>query len=290
MEELCLKWTNYQSSLSSVFQNLRDTDQFTDVTLSTSEGNSLRAHRIVLCAASSYFRNVLSGTNCWQHPVIILKDLPFPDLEYIIEFIYTGTVSIPPEKLSSLLQTAKFLTISGLSTQSIDELDLSPSSKKIKTCTLDESSRKVQMKEVNGNSSKSQDHQLVKVEPLDIGPEEMSSSYARAKNYDESSGTNTSQDGVLNVEPSTYNASRDITESMYDENRENPSSSSERVSGEDSGPLTCLVCRATLSNCNALYYHMNYVHSGGVEPGDIIRNIGNVLGNGSENVKTEERD
>ena len=31
--------------------------------------------------------------------------------------------------------------------------------------------------------------------------------------------------------------------------------------------------RATLSNCNALYYHMNYVHSGAVEPMDIIRKM-----------------
>ena len=45
--------------------------------------------------------------------------------------------------------------------------------------------------------------------------------------------------------------------------------------------------RASLSNYNALYYHMNYVHSGGVEPGDIIRNMGTVLGD--TGVKIEER-
>ena len=43
--------------------------------------------------------------------------------------------------------------------------------------------------------------------------------------------------------------------------------------GEVGGSVTCLVCRATLSNCNALYYHMNYVHSGGVEPLEIIRKM-----------------
>jgi len=42
---------------------------------------------------------------------------------------------------------------------------------------------------------------------------------------------------------------------------------------EIEGSVTCLVCRATLSNCNALYYHMNYVHSGAVEPMDIIRKM-----------------
>ena len=80
MEQLCLQWTNYQTSVSAVFQNLRETEQFTDVTISTMEGNSMRAHRVVLCAASSYFRDILSSTNCWQHPVLILKDLPYSDL------------------------------------------------------------------------------------------------------------------------------------------------------------------------------------------------------------------
>ena len=52
---------------------------------------------------------------------------------------------------------------------------------------------------------------------------------------------------------------------------------------------TCF--RATLSNCNALYYHMNYVHSGVVEPVDIIRNIGAVgLASGGEGVKSEGRE
>ena len=84
MEQLCLKWTNYHSSVSSVFQSLRESEQFTDVTISTSEGNTMKAHRVVLCAASTYFRDILSGTTTWQHPVIILKDLPYSDLVSIL--------------------------------------------------------------------------------------------------------------------------------------------------------------------------------------------------------------
>jgi len=286
MEELCLKWTNYQSSVSTVFQSLRETEQFTDVTISTSEGNSMRAHRVVLCAASTYFRDILSGTNCWQHPVIILKDLPYPDLVALLEFIYTGSVSILPERLQSLLQTAKFLSISGLSSNSSDPDLFSPGNNKRKVGGT-ESSRKVQKKEVNGNDDVAQDELPVKMEPLDIGPEEMSSSYARVKSYEEGIGIEDAAEGDIAPTEQIFDAARDIPENIYDDN---PAPSGDRDSGGDSGPLTCLVCRATLSNCNALYYHMNYVHSGVVESGDIIRNMGTVLGTGGEGVKTEDRE
>eukprot|EP00090_Calanus_glacialis_P006982 TRINITY_DN15463_c0_g1_i1.p1 TRINITY_DN15463_c0_g1~~TRINITY_DN15463_c0_g1_i1.p1 ORF type:complete len:295 (-),score=93.17 TRINITY_DN15463_c0_g1_i1:25-909(-) len=294
MEQLCLKWSNYQSSVSTVFQDLRETEQFTDVTISTTEGNSMRAHRVVICAASSYFRDILSGTNCWQHPVIILKDLPYPDLVSILEFIYTGSVSIPPDRLQSLLQTAKFLCISGLSSNScISGLSSNSTEQASTTCPQKRKSggsefvRKFQKKEVNGIVEKSQEEVAVKMEPLDIGPEELTSSYARVDPFEESIGTEHAEEEVIPQEENVFDTSRDITENIYDDN---PAPSVDRETAGDTGPLTCLVCRASLSNCNALYYHMNYVHSGGVEPGDIIRNIGTVLGTGGEGVKTEGRE
>jgi len=297
MEQLCLRWTNYQSSVSSVFQSLREAEQFTDVTISTSEGNSMKAHRVVLCAASTYFRAILADTNTWQHPVIILKDLPFSDLASLLEFIYTGSVSITPESLQSLLISAKFLSISGLASTNMEDSSWtstitphsstsSPNSSKRKSCVPD-MPQKVHKKEINGNDEV--EELPVKLEPLDIGPEELSSSYSRVKQYEEAVS---SSDSIERVNSHTEHIiERDVIENTYDDNRSNPSGTDDRERSTDSGPLTCLVCRATLSNCNALYYHMNYVHSGLVEQGDIIRNIGSVgLASGTEGVKNEGRE
>jgi len=292
MEELCLNWTNYQNSVSSVFQNLRDSEQFTDVTISTKEGISFKAHRVVLCAASTYFRDLLSATNSWQHPIVILKDLPDRDIEYLLEFIYTGTVSILPENLTSLLQTAKFLAITGLTeTTSAEKVNIthSPNNKKRKLVTTENTTK--HRKEQNGNHTKGQQNDLqVKIEPLDIGPEELSSSYARGKHFEDNISTEASEENIITPEQNTFESPADITNNIFEDNRDNPGPTAECETPTESGPLTCLVCRATLSNCNALYYHMNYVHSGGVEPGDIIRNIGTVMGATGEGVKTEERD
>jgi len=57
-QHFCLRWNNYQSSITSAFESLRDQDDFVDVTLAC-EGRSLKAHRVVLSACSPYFRELL---------------------------------------------------------------------------------------------------------------------------------------------------------------------------------------------------------------------------------------
>lgn len=58
MQHFCLRWNNYQSSITSAFENLRDDEDFVDVTLAC-DGKSLKAHRVVLSACSPYFRELL---------------------------------------------------------------------------------------------------------------------------------------------------------------------------------------------------------------------------------------
>lgn len=57
-QHFCLRWNNYQSSITSAFENLRDDEDFVDVTLAC-DGKSLKAHRVVLSACSPYFRELL---------------------------------------------------------------------------------------------------------------------------------------------------------------------------------------------------------------------------------------
>ena len=54
-DQFCLKWNNYQLSLTSAFKHLLEEEDFVDVTLSA-EGKSLKAHKVVLSACSTYFR------------------------------------------------------------------------------------------------------------------------------------------------------------------------------------------------------------------------------------------
>ncbi|XP_037790739.1 uncharacterized protein LOC119586122 [Penaeus monodon] len=103
---------------SSILKTLFDDSTFADVTL-TAEGHLIRAHKAVLSAMSPYFREVLQANPC-QHPIIIMPlDVQYENLQGIISYIYNGQITLPSEKLTSLLKTAKALQICGLASVDI---------------------------------------------------------------------------------------------------------------------------------------------------------------------------
>ncbi|XP_050538135.1 broad-complex core protein isoforms 1/2/3/4/5-like isoform X2 [Daktulosphaira vitifoliae] len=112
LQHFCLRWNNYQNSITTAFENLRDDEDFIDVTLAC-DGKSLKAHRVVLSACSPYFKELLKSTPC-KHPVIVLQDVVFDDLQALVEFIYHGEVNVHQRNLSSFLKTAEVLRVSGL--------------------------------------------------------------------------------------------------------------------------------------------------------------------------------
>lgn len=71
-QHFCLRWNNYQSSITSAFENLRDDEDFVDVTLAC-DGKSLKAHRVVLSACSPYFRELLKVSYIFMTVLSYLK-------------------------------------------------------------------------------------------------------------------------------------------------------------------------------------------------------------------------
>lgn len=56
-EALCLKWTDFHSSIVTALESLKCSEDLVDVTL-TCEGQNMKAHRVILSACSPYFRGV----------------------------------------------------------------------------------------------------------------------------------------------------------------------------------------------------------------------------------------
>ena len=68
-----------------------------------------------------------------------------------------------------------------------------------------------------------------------IGPEEFSTSYPGVKQF---------EDPVRNkIEENVFETSGDITEDIYEDNRENSIPTADIEATGETGPLTCLVCR-----------------------------------------------
>ncbi|XP_046384636.1 protein bric-a-brac 2-like [Ischnura elegans] len=112
-QQICLKWNSFQTNIVTSFENLWEEEGLVDVTLA-SDGQCIRAHKVILSACSPFFRQVFQTNPC-QHPVIILQDVHFSELESLLCFVYKGEVNIGQENLPALLKAAETLQIRGLS-------------------------------------------------------------------------------------------------------------------------------------------------------------------------------
>ena len=57
--------------------------------------------------------------NPCQHPVIILRDASYTDVEGLVRYVYRGEVDVQPQHLQSFLKTADALKIKGLADQGL---------------------------------------------------------------------------------------------------------------------------------------------------------------------------
>ena len=62
-----------------------------------------------------------SQDNPCQHPVIILRDASYTDVEGLVRYVYRGEVDVQPQHLQSFLRTADSLKIKGLADQGLDQ-------------------------------------------------------------------------------------------------------------------------------------------------------------------------
>ena len=52
-EKLCIQWNDFQENIKSAFGNLREDNDFTDVTLACEDGQQVEAHKVILAASRS---------------------------------------------------------------------------------------------------------------------------------------------------------------------------------------------------------------------------------------------
>ena len=100
--------------LANVLNNMLQCGSLVDVTIYCDDGQ-VNAHKLVLAASSTYFRNLFSRmTNAFHYPIIVLREMPVDDLKTIIQFIYHGEVNVPQNRVDSLMRCANYLQIDGM--------------------------------------------------------------------------------------------------------------------------------------------------------------------------------
>ena len=111
-EKFCLRWNDFESNISVAFRELRDDNDFFDVTLACDD-EQIQAHKMILSACSPFFRKILRS-NPHQHPLLYLKGVKYSDLQSVLNFMYHGEVNVAQEELNSFLSVAEDLQVKGL--------------------------------------------------------------------------------------------------------------------------------------------------------------------------------
>ncbi|XP_040564412.1 uncharacterized protein [Lepeophtheirus salmonis] len=111
-ERLCLRWNDFESNIKHGFSELREEEEFFDVTLACGS-KQIKAHKVILSACSPFFRSIIKSVP-HQHPLLYLRGIKFNHLESLLCFMYNGEVNVTQEELNNFLAVAEELKIKGL--------------------------------------------------------------------------------------------------------------------------------------------------------------------------------
>ena len=119
MDKFCLNWNGYHKDINESFRILRENQRLFDVTLVTDDGQHVQAHKIILSAGSNFFSDIFMKSN-HSNMLVYLKGISSDKLELVINFIYSGEVSLAQEHLKMFIETGKELQVKGLEGELIE--------------------------------------------------------------------------------------------------------------------------------------------------------------------------
>ena len=111
-ERSSVTWHTYLDHLRDLMKEMMN-DDFTDVTIVSEDRKHIRAHKNILSASSSVFKDIMKFEQ-GAKPIIYLKGIKFPELESIIQFIYLGEAKFCKDRIKEFLDLAKYLDIKEL--------------------------------------------------------------------------------------------------------------------------------------------------------------------------------
>ena len=85
-EKLCLQWNDLKKNVIKAFGNLREENNFADVTLAIKDGQLVEAHTVILAASSPLFKTLLER-NKHPHPLIYARGMKSSNLLAILDFL-----------------------------------------------------------------------------------------------------------------------------------------------------------------------------------------------------------
>ena len=114
-EKYTLTWHDYPDHLWSLMHDMMVSGEFADVTLVSDDKKIFKAHRNILSAFSSVFKEILQIETQNKHPLIYLRGIQYSEIESILQFMYLGEAKFYEERMNKLLSAVRDLEIKELS-------------------------------------------------------------------------------------------------------------------------------------------------------------------------------
>ena len=113
-DKILLKWDEFSYNAASSFQALLEDTDFTDVTLASSDGRMVKAHKVVLSSCSPVLKSMLVKSS-YASPLLYLRGVSLSQLQTLLTFCYLGQAEVLKSDLEEFLEVARDLAIRGLS-------------------------------------------------------------------------------------------------------------------------------------------------------------------------------
>ena len=112
-EKLQLNGKNFTEDIFKALRLIRHDRDFTDVTLVCEDDVLVRAHRVILASASSFFKAALMRKKVARQRKLYLRGLTAVEVETALDFLYLGEVSVVREEVTSFIKVAQDLGLRG---------------------------------------------------------------------------------------------------------------------------------------------------------------------------------
>ena len=111
-EKYNLTWHTYTDHLREMMRSLVTDTAFADVTLISEDKKYVKAHKNVLSFCSPTFKEIFTLDH--SSSVIYLRGVNHSELESILQFIYLGEATFPPDRMNDFFSAGKSLEIKEL--------------------------------------------------------------------------------------------------------------------------------------------------------------------------------
>ena len=193
-EKFCFRWDDFEENVSGAFREIREEQDFFDVTLACDD-NQMEAHKVIISACSPWFRSILRW-HPHQHPLLYLRGVKYSELVAVLDFMYNGEVNIAQDDLNSFLNVAAELQVKGLSKEgsiSKTEVKANPSilsarNVRVRVVDDDDNQKVVPLQSESGADSSMMDQALTEYLKGDQGAISLEDSSKNESNHYEEVG------------------------------------------------------------------------------------------------------